>query len=112
MGLLWERVGEGLINVKIYKFLPWMRFCISLDISKEDIKALDLQGGIAKNIQHPQSRLLKFTRKASGTTPELEVVVDRFDLGYHVIVNSIPYDKEYHRNTTSPLSKKKKLLDR
>ncbi len=45
-----------------------------------------------------------FLRKATGNMPPLEVVVNDYGrYGYHVIVNSVPYNQLYHRNTGSPI---------
>jgi len=44
-----------------------------------------------------------FQRPADGTVPTLEIHVQRFELGCHVIVNSTPYDQKYHRNTGVPI---------
>ncbi len=48
---------------------------------------------------------LKFVRKPSDQVPTLEAVVDYSRFGYHVGINSIPYDTKYHRHTGSPIAR-------
>ena len=57
-----------------------------------------------------RSTIAKFLRDPEANTPELEVVVDRAEDRYHVIVNSTPYDERYHRNTGSPI-KRDQIID-
>ena len=49
--------------------------------------------------------LFQFQRRPTGSVPALEVVVDMSEYGYHVMVNSLPYDPKYHRSTGSPIRK-------
>jgi len=48
-------------------------------------------------------REMRLYRDEDDTIPKLEVYVQKWDLGYHVIVNSYPYDPKYHRNTGAPI---------
>lgn len=70
---------------------------------REKIEGLNLKQKAAIYLCANPDGLFEFTRKASGPVPALEVVVNRSEQGYHVIVNSVPYDQKYHRSTSSPI---------
>jgi len=87
---------------------------MSLDVFFEVMKASDDLGVSIVDEKHIQKysfsedipvpkREMRLCRAADDTVPKLEVYVQKWDVGYHVILNSVPYDPKYHRNTGFPI---------